>query len=136
MKRVSSLSPKTSLKQLHSADGLSGEDRETLVSPDSSEALLHFDLNNLGENCQDDYEFLIPSPLGMDHPESFMDPDTDIILGSPSDSEISDSFPVYTHEIIQKSQRRFFPEDISMYEAPIHIPPYSENLPTPPSDSN
>ena len=88
MQRVSSLSPKSSLKQLHSADCLAREDHETSVSTsDSSGALLHFDLNNLGENYQDDYGFLqTPSPLGMNHPESFMDPDTDIIQGSSSNS--------------------------------------------------
>ena len=103
MERVSSLSPKTSPKQLHSADCLSGEDREVSVLSNSSGALFHFDLNNLWEDCQDDYAFLqVPSPLGMDHPESFMDPDTDIIRESSSDSEVSNPSPAYTHEVIQK----------------------------------
>ena len=127
MQRVSALSPETSPKQLHSADCLSGKDREASVSPDSSGGSASpFRSNNLGGNCQD-YEFLqVPSPLGMDHPESFMDQDTDIIQSSPSDSEISDPSPAYAHEVIQKSQRRFFPEDISVYEASIHIPPHSK----------
>ena len=123
MQRVSALSPETSPKQLHSADCLSGEDREASVSSNSSGALLHFDLNNLGEDCQSDYAFLqVPSQLGMTHLESFMDPDTDIVWKSSSYSEVSNPSPAYTHEVIQKSQRRFFPEDISIYESSIISP--------------
>ena len=89
MQRVSSSSPKTSAKQPHSADCLAGEDREVSVSTsDSSGALLHFDLNNLSENYQVDYGLLqTPYFLGMNHPESFMDTDTDMIQKSSSASQ-------------------------------------------------
>ena len=91
---VSSFPPNLSPEQLRSADCLSGDDQED--SSDSSGALLHLDLNTLEENWQDTYAFLqISSPLGMDHPESFMDPDTDIIRGSFSDSEVSNPSPTY-----------------------------------------
>ena len=63
-----------------------------------------------------------------------MDPYTDIIQDSSSDSQLSNPSSKYqtTYEVIQKPQRRFFPEDISMYEASIHISPLSENCPAPP----
>ena len=115
---VSSFPPNLSPEQLRSADCLSGDDQEDSASSDSSGALLHLDLNTLEENCQDTYAFLQSSPLGMDHPESFMDPDTDIIRGSFSDSEVSNPSPTYFYEVLQKPQKHFFPEDISTSISP------------------
>ena len=118
------LSPLKSPQQLSSAEHYTSADLDedlaeqatpssvNSLSPcnsKSSEVGTHFDLESFSEGSQADIEFLQnPSLLGMDHPESFMDRETDIVDNISSDHSlvhVSSPSDHHQYEIIQKKKK-------------------------------
>ena len=88
--------PQNSLPQLSSADNLAGADLSGKLSEDTSASSVNsltpcncqssgiqmpLDLERQSSSLQANYAFLqgSQSPMGMDHSESFMDPDSDLV---------------------------------------------------------